>query len=137
MTKDYSKIAVGIAASLLTLCLLCLGLDLAVSFYNDNIKEKPIACPPLPKTFTQSNLIGTWIGNYFGNIDTLIIRADGTYKQIYSSDYLSLKVIGKSGIPNMTATVIYACIWQECVGVMGLIVNVMTLVEGYLQTRQQ
>lgn len=44
-----------------------------------------IRCPPLPAGFKESDLIGTWVAKYGGgDIDTLIIREDGTYKQIYS-----------------------------------------------------
>jgi hypothetical protein len=47
------------------------------------------ACIPLPKGFEESELVGTWVGNYFGNIDKLVIRADGRYKQIYSDGALN------------------------------------------------
>lgn len=48
-------------------------------------------CPELPDNFSESNLIGTWTGRYFGNVDRLIIRADGTYKQIYSAEGLNFE----------------------------------------------
>jgi hypothetical protein len=48
-------------------------------------------CRPIPDGFTESDLIGNWIGKYFGNVDELIIRADGTYKQVYSSDTLKFE----------------------------------------------
>lgn len=43
-------------------------------------------CPPLPKTFQESHLIGTWQAEYGAgtSIDTLILREDETYKQIYA-----------------------------------------------------
>jgi len=45
----------------------------------------PYDCPPLPETFTEADLIGTWVASYFlHDKDTLIIRANGTYKQIYN-----------------------------------------------------
>jgi hypothetical protein len=65
---------------------MCLCISSFLSFYSANEKAEAPACPPLPKDFTESDLIGTWIGNYFGSIDKLKIRADGTYKQIYSSE---------------------------------------------------
>jgi len=40
-------------------------------------------CSPLPETFQKSHLVGVWRANYGGSTDILIIRADGTYKQIY------------------------------------------------------
>jgi len=45
---------------------------------------KSRSCPILPATFKETDLVGTWVANYsFNEIDTLIIREDGTYKQIY------------------------------------------------------
>jgi hypothetical protein len=44
----------------------------------------PSICLRLPKGIDESSLVGTWIGKHFGATDELIIRADGTYKQIYS-----------------------------------------------------
>jgi hypothetical protein len=48
--------------------------------------ENTHTCTPLPKGFKDSDLVGTWIAKYFGGdaIDKLTIKADGTYKQIYS-----------------------------------------------------
>ncbi len=42
-------------------------------------------CPPLPETFQESDLIGTWFffGTGNGGVVTITLRADGTYKQIY------------------------------------------------------
>ncbi len=41
-------------------------------------------CPPLPTNFKESDLIGKWIANYgLHDEDLLIIKEDGTYKQIY------------------------------------------------------
>ncbi len=43
-------------------------------------------CPPLPATFKESDLIGTWIADYGrGDTDILELRDDGTYKQTYSN----------------------------------------------------
>ncbi len=41
-------------------------------------------CPPLPATFQESDLIGTWQAEYGAATDTLILREDGTYKQVYT-----------------------------------------------------
>ena len=44
-----------------------------------------ISCPPLPDTFRESDLIGTWVAEYGGgDTDTLILKENGTYKQIYN-----------------------------------------------------
>jgi hypothetical protein len=53
--------------------------------------DEAVACPALPQSFEESDLVGTWVGRYFGDIDKLIIQADGTYKQIFSSDSLDFE----------------------------------------------
>lgn len=42
-------------------------------------------CPPLPETFQESDLTGTWgfFGTGNGGVITITLRANGTYKQIY------------------------------------------------------
>ena len=47
-----------------------------------NGQEAP-ACPALPSDFQETDLVGTWVGVYFGNTDRLVIRDDGTYKQVF------------------------------------------------------
>jgi hypothetical protein len=44
-------------------------------------------CPPLPRTFNESNLWGTWVAKYNGGLDkdTIILNGDGTYKQIFDA----------------------------------------------------
>lgn len=43
-------------------------------------------CPILPATFAEDDLIGTWRASYsLDDQDTLIIKEDGTYKQIYEN----------------------------------------------------
>ena len=93
MKKEW-KIIIGIATVLvlpIVMCVMCLGISSLISFYRTEQEAKIPACPPLPTSFTESDLVGTWIGNYFGNIDKLIIRADGTYKQVYSGDYVNFE----------------------------------------------
>lgn len=65
----------------------CLGI-LGFTFVNQKAEkvEDTSICPTLPKNFTEADLIGTWVGKYFGDTDTLTIRADSTYKQIYSAN---------------------------------------------------
>jgi hypothetical protein len=49
------------------------------------------SCAKLPKGFSEKDLIGTWSSDYMnGNVDTIIIRDDGTYKQIFSSNVNNL-----------------------------------------------
>ncbi len=47
----------------------------------------PYDCPPLPETFTEADLIGTWVAEYHDSstTDMLILRQDGKYKQIFDS----------------------------------------------------
>jgi hypothetical protein len=52
-------------------------------FELENSNSLARACPSLPKGFSSSDLLGTWIGKYFGNIDRLTLRADGKYRQSY------------------------------------------------------
>jgi len=40
-------------------------------------------CPPLPETFQISDLNGMWRAEYGAATDTLILREDRTYKQVY------------------------------------------------------
>jgi hypothetical protein len=56
-------------------------------------KTQIAPCPPLPESFTADDLVGTWVAEYFGGeaTDKLVIRADETYKQIYSSEWLNFK----------------------------------------------
>lgn len=65
-----------------------------------------------PGTFQEADLVGTWVARYGGNaIDTLIIREDGTYKQIFDdpipgyhfeSDWQKWRIeYRESGIPYL------------------------------------
>jgi hypothetical protein len=42
----------------------------------------PEGCILPPEGFSESDLIGTWVGSRIDDTDTLIIRSDGKYKQI-------------------------------------------------------
>jgi hypothetical protein len=48
-------------------------------------QEEKWRCPSVPETFEETDLIGTWQSRYHtGSVtDTLILRGDGTYQQIY------------------------------------------------------
>lgn len=42
------------------------------------------SCPALPPTFNNADLFGTWVARYsLNDSDTLILKGDGNYKQIY------------------------------------------------------
>lgn len=93
MRKEW-KIVIGIIVVLalpVAMCVICLGASSLISFYRTDKKTESPACLPLPTSFSESDLVGTWTGYYFGHIDKLIIQADGTYKQIYSGDYINFE----------------------------------------------
>jgi len=54
--------------------------------HNDSPVLNGISCVLPPKTFQESDLVGTWTADYFGSSDKLIVYANHTYKQIFSSD---------------------------------------------------
>lgn len=85
MNKEW-KTRIIIVTVLTIYCLMCIGF-LFLSDFIDNQQAKAPTCRPLPQNFSEVDLVGTWTGDFFGSIDTLIIRADGTYKQIYSSEH--------------------------------------------------
>lgn len=48
-------------------------------------------CPTPPKVLDKEDLVGTWIADYAnGNTDKVILKEDGTYKQIFSSTVSTL-----------------------------------------------
>ena len=51
-------------------------------------QEEDWRCSPLPETFQESDLVGTWQSRYYPGVvtDTLILREDGTYRQIYDNE---------------------------------------------------
>lgn len=44
-----------------------------------------VNCPPLPTNFKESDLMGKWSTKYDGASDTLILREDQFYRQIYDN----------------------------------------------------
>ncbi len=40
-----------------------------------------------PAGFSEADLVGTWVATRLGDSDTLVIREDGTYKQIIHVEY--------------------------------------------------
>ena len=49
-----------------------------------------LPCTSPPRTFSQADLIGTWEAGVPRQRDTLIIREDGTYKQLVHIEYTNL-----------------------------------------------
>jgi len=86
LSKSGIKIAIMlITAGLLFAC---------SSLYQDTAQPtKPIVkatkknyCPALPITFKEIDLVGTWEASYsLYDQDTLILKEDGTYKQIFDN----------------------------------------------------
>jgi len=65
---------------ILLICSLAFGCSYqSISDENDQL------CPGLPEGFSTDDLIGIWVVSYsLNDTDTIIINADGTYKQIYN-----------------------------------------------------
>jgi len=74
--------------------------------------EEAMGCTLPPKEFTEADLVGTWVArNLNFTIDTLILRADSTYKQIihlddpatdYESDWLPWSIeYDENGFPYL------------------------------------
>jgi hypothetical protein len=59
-------------------------------FFRENDTNSNRVCRPLPEGFSETDLVGTWIARSIDIIDTLIIQADGTYKQSIHIEYKSL-----------------------------------------------
>jgi hypothetical protein len=68
---------------ILNLLLACQSIHkIAVQPTNENTWK--LSCPPLPSTFQESDLIGTWVASYsLNDKDILTLKEDGTYKQVY------------------------------------------------------
>jgi hypothetical protein len=78
-------------------CLIPLLLCLLVSGCLDSQGQQleSLRCIPPPSGFSQSDLVGTWVGERFGNIDTLIIRSNGQYRQVIRSNESSIAFDGE------------------------------------------
>jgi len=57
-------------------------------FIHPEDEGKAQNCDPLPNSFNEEDLAGTWQAEYFGGLasDILIIREDGKFKQILTSE---------------------------------------------------
>lgn len=79
-----------VAIAMLIILLLSIACSWIVNepdcFNEEEPTRTPTAnCPPLPPTFIEADLVGTWVASYTRNTDTLIIRGDSLYKQIYDN----------------------------------------------------
>ncbi len=84
--QNYTVITISILISVSVIGILCCLVVLNYPLTSNDEPSVP-ACEPLPKSFAEVDLIGTWIAEYSGgdSIDKLQIRSDGTYKQLFSS----------------------------------------------------
>jgi hypothetical protein len=90
MTKARVLSIIAVFAGIIIACCGVSILIYALNKYKGAKVEAP-ACPTLPTNFSESDLVGTWVGRYFGNVDKLIIRENGTYKQVYSDETLNFE----------------------------------------------
>jgi hypothetical protein len=93
--------------------LLCISLGIWFFVHPGLKTNKMGSCPAVPSWFSKADLVGTWVAQDYAPttaIDTLIIRADGKYKQIihlnketpldYESDWQPWRLeYGKKGLP--------------------------------------
>ncbi len=65
------------------LIICCLGsVFFFLTFRKIEEAENASRCPPPVKTISESDLVGTWVAGVPSQSDTLIIKSDGTYKQV-------------------------------------------------------
>jgi hypothetical protein len=50
--------------------------------------SNPPGCAPLPVNFSEADLVGTWEAGWPGHTDTLVIKADGSYKQTVHVEFV-------------------------------------------------
>jgi len=88
--RRFSRLG-EICLSLLALALLCACGFLGLEAQPGAREEARWRCPSLPSSFQQSDLVGTWQSQYFPRsvTDTLILREDGTFRQILENDLAS------------------------------------------------
>lgn len=84
----------------LGLCLVALLVGCCYTASPTSEPDRKFRCPPLPVTFKDSDLVGTWVAEYADSTDTLILKEDGTYKQIYD-------------IPKIVPRFYYESGWQK------------------------
>lgn len=76
-------IAVALSAFVLW-CVMILLLAMVVKAATGKCLEAPYLDPP--QSFQDSDLVGTWEANYWGSIDRLTFRPNGTFRQVYVDD---------------------------------------------------
>lgn len=89
MKNRVPVIAIALFSGLVVMCCCFIALRNILLGNNDIIETK--SCPPLPDNFSKDYLVGTWIGRYFESTERLMVKEDGTYKQLYSNDFFNFE----------------------------------------------
>jgi hypothetical protein len=84
--KKIKFSSVLISLALITLGVTCYA---CISYVFRKNETQP-GCRPLAEGFSEQDLVGTWIARSIDISDTLIIRADNTFRQIIHIGYKSL-----------------------------------------------
>jgi len=75
----------------LATALICISLFFCCIYIAFDEEEQGQGCYPMPEGFSESDLEGTWLASSLVHpqvFDTLILRVDGTYKQIIHIEHL-------------------------------------------------
>lgn len=110
-----------LALFLFLLVLLCVGAAAANSWsqhvFDQLVTAVPTvsadwACLPVPETFQQQDLVGTWVADFSGGTgtDTLHLYADGTFEQSYedaSTNYRYKGELGQWSLENRASGGLY------------------------------
>ena len=87
IVKKINSLPLMMFSVVATVCLLGM---LFFMVLNMTSTQDPHHCAPPSKGFTEADLVGTWIAGSPDKRDTLIIKADGTYKQIIHIEFSEL-----------------------------------------------
>ena len=102
-----------------------------VAFMSGCGPVQPEGCILPPAGFSTADLVGTWydVSGSAGDEDTLIIRADGTYRQMtqvdsqafnYKSDWLPWRLeLGPNGLPYLHLIGMRLCAYGGDCGTVG------------------
>lgn len=82
MRKEIKTLFIFIS-SIASICIIAGGI-LSIKSYVFPQSDQTQGCSPAPIAISEKNLIGTWMAGVPDHSDTLIIKSDGTYKQIVS-----------------------------------------------------
>lgn len=112
MTRIFALLVIGVLVSA------CGDIRSTREIYDEQ------RCPRPPESFSESDLIGTWVAERSENVDTLVLRGDHKYRQVmhvsqpafdYQSDWLPWRVeYGVNGVPYVHLEGMHLCAyWPE------------------------